>query len=159
MQVLRVYHGGRSPTHRARERALVAAGIDVTLVVPARWNKGGAETRLADESFNIFELAVERSEDVNRHAYIDRAELDGLVRGVDPDILDIHEEPFSVAARQWLAAAPPDLPIVMYTAQNVDKRFPPPFAQYERAAHRRVPPSTRAAPRRPPSPGARASAG
>ena len=26
----------------------------------------------------------------------------------------------------------------MYTAQNVDKRFPPPFAQYEQAAHRRV---------------------
>ena len=52
--------------------------------------------------------------------------------------LDIHEEPVSVAARQWLAAVPSDLPVVMYTAQNVDKRYPPPFAQYERAAHRRV---------------------
>jgi glycosyltransferase involved in cell wall biosynthesis len=26
----------------------------------------------------------------------------------------------------------------MYTAQNVDKRYPPPFTQYEREAHRRV---------------------
>jgi glycosyltransferase involved in cell wall biosynthesis len=26
----------------------------------------------------------------------------------------------------------------MYAAQNIDKRFPPPFAQYERAAHSRV---------------------
>ncbi len=26
----------------------------------------------------------------------------------------------------------------MYTAQNVDKRYPPPFAGYERPAHRRV---------------------
>jgi glycosyltransferase involved in cell wall biosynthesis len=30
------------------------------------------------------------------------------------------------------------MPVVMYTAQNVDKRFPPPFAQYEQAAHRRA---------------------
>jgi glycosyltransferase involved in cell wall biosynthesis len=26
----------------------------------------------------------------------------------------------------------------MYTAQNIDKRYPPPYAQYERSAHRRV---------------------
>src|SRR6202043_4225790 len=61
-----------------------------------------------------------------------------LIAELKPNILDVHEEPFSVAARQWLAAAPADLPVVMYTAQNVDKRFPPPFAQYERAAHRRI---------------------
>jgi glycosyltransferase involved in cell wall biosynthesis len=28
--------------------------------------------------------------------------------------------------------------VVIYTAQNIDKRFPPPFAQCERAAYRRV---------------------
>ena len=81
---------------------------------------------------------MRRPGDVNRHGYTDSHALARLVRDLAPDLLDVHEEPFSVAARQWLAAAPPDLPIVMYTAQNVDKRFPPPFAQYERAAHRRV---------------------
>jgi glycosyltransferase involved in cell wall biosynthesis len=49
----------------------------------------------------------------------------------------LHEEPVSQAARQWLAAAE-GLPVTMYTAQNVDKRFPPPFAQFETAAYRRV---------------------
>ena len=53
-------------------------------------------------------------------------------------MLDIHEEPFSIAARQWLRAAPPDLPTVMYTAQNIDKRFPPPFSGYECKALARV---------------------
>ena len=33
-----------------------------------------------------------------------------------------------------LRRVPPDLPVVGYTAQNIDKRFPPPFAQWERAA-------------------------
>ena len=35
-----------------------------------------------------------------------RAALASVMRDVAPDVLDIHEEPFSVAARQWLAAAP-----------------------------------------------------
>ncbi len=136
MRVLRVYHAGRDRAHRARDRALAAAGVDLTLVVPAYWPGEGSEPTLSDEPFAVVELDVTRVGDVNRHAY--RAPLDDVVRSLAPDVLDVHEEPVSLAARQWLAAAPADLPVVMYTAQNVDKRFPPPFAQYEGAAHRRV---------------------
>jgi glycosyltransferase involved in cell wall biosynthesis len=138
LRVLRVYHGGRNPAHRARERALRAVGVDVTLVVPATWPEGDGETRLSAEDFPILELPVARPANVNRHAYSDPRRLERLIREVKPDALDIHEEPFSVAARQWLAAAPAELPVVMYTAQNVDKRFPPPFSTHERRAHRRV---------------------
>ena len=139
MRVLRVYHGGRNWAHRARERALVASGIDVTLVIPSQWPpEADAEFAVSDGNVSIVELPVRRPGDVNRHAYTDGRVLARLVRDLAPDVLDIHEEPFSVAARQWVAAAPPDLPIVMYAAQNVDKRFPPPFAQFERRAHQRV---------------------
>jgi glycosyltransferase involved in cell wall biosynthesis len=139
MRVLRIYHGGRNWAHRARERALVASAIDVTLVIPSQWPpEADAESAVSDENVSIVELPVRRPGDVNRHGYTDSTVLARLVRDLTPDVLDIHEEPFSVAARQWVAAAPPDLPVVMYTAQNIDKRFPPPFAQYERRAHRRV---------------------
>jgi glycosyltransferase involved in cell wall biosynthesis len=138
MRVLRVYHGGRDPSHRARERALLACGVEITLVVPAGWPTDGVAHDVSGEDFKIVELKIRREGDINRHAYADRRELSRLVRKLDPDVLDIHEEPFSLAARQWLAAAPPGLPVVMYTAQNIDKRYPPPFAQYERSAHRRV---------------------
>lgn len=138
MRILPIYHGGRDPAHRARERALRAAGVELTLVVPTAWPERGGESRVSEEDFAIVELSVRRPGDVNRHAYEAPAELARLIREVGPDVLDIHEEPFSVAAKQWVAAAPADLPIVMYTAQNIDKRFPPPFSQYERAAHRRV---------------------
>jgi glycosyltransferase involved in cell wall biosynthesis len=136
MRVVRVYHAGRDRAHRARERALSKAGIDLTLVVPARWPERGSETRLSYEAFEIVELDTDRTGDVNRHAY--RADLDEVLARIEPDVLDIHEEPVSVAARQWLAASPARLPVVMYTAQNIDKRFPPPFHGYERAAHRRI---------------------
>ena len=138
MRVLRVYHAGRDPAHRNRERALVADGIDLTLAVPSAWPEPGMGHELSGEPFRIVEQAARRAGDVNRHRYGDAGALRSLIREVQPDVLDIHEEPVSAAARQLLAAAPAALPVIMYTAQNIDKLFPPPFAQYERAAHRRV---------------------
>ena len=128
---------GAERTGRATARSPLVESTTL-LVVPSRWPGGGAEEVLSSEAFPIVELPVRRPGDVNRHAYTDSSVLARLVRDLAPDVLDIHEEPFSVAARQWLSAVPPDLPVVMYTAQNIDKRFPPPFLQFERAAHRRV---------------------
>lgn len=138
LRVLRVYHGGRDASHRERERALARCGIQITLVIPAEWPGGQPNAPVAEEGIDVLELPIVRPGDVNRHAYRDRADLCRLIAKVEPDLLDIHEEPFSLAARQWLKAAPRNLPIVMYTAQNLDKRYPPPFAQYERTAYRRV---------------------
>lgn len=138
MRVLRVYHGGRNCAHRERERALRASGVQLTLIVPSEWAESGAETVLSPEHFPIVELPVERPGDVNRHRYTDIRQLQEVLGHVSPDVLDVHEEPVGLVTRQWLSAAPSDLPVVMYTAQNVDKRYPPPFAQYERRAHRRA---------------------
>jgi glycosyltransferase involved in cell wall biosynthesis len=137
MRVLRIYHGGRDYAHRGRDRALAALGVDLTLVVPHEW-PDDAEPRLSPEPFRVVELSVSRAGDVNRHAYRDAHAQRELLDEVRPDVLDIHEEPVSLAARRWLAAAPADLPVVMYTAQNLDKRYPPPFARFERDAYRRV---------------------
>lgn len=132
MRVLRVYHAGRDSAHRARDRALVAAGVEVVLVVPRSWP---GPDDLHTEPFEVVELPVSRPGDVNRHRWL--GDLGALVARVAPDLLDLHNEPVSVAARQWLTAAG-DRPVVMYSAQNLDKRWPPPFAQAERAALRRV---------------------
>lgn len=137
MKLLRVYHAGRDGSHRARERALAAEGVEVTLVVPTRWDPAHAELG-EEQTIGLLELEVARPGDVNRHRYRDDTALTNLIERIGPDLLDIHEEPFSLAARQWLRAAPPQLPTVMYTAQNIDKRFPPPFSIYERRALARV---------------------
>ncbi|HJQ50785.1 MAG TPA: glycosyltransferase family 4 protein [Gaiellaceae bacterium] len=138
LRVLRIYHAGRDPTHRQRERSLQALGIDITLVVPSSWPERGAEAQISRESFAIVELPVSRPTDVNRHTYTNLEGMREVVREANPDVLDVHEEPFSAAGRQWLKAATADLPIVMYTAQNVAKRYPPPFTVYERRSHRRA---------------------
>ena len=133
LRVLRICHAGGDSGHRARDRALLRAGVDLTLVVPASWP--GADADISDVP--VRRLPVRRAGDVNRHAYLEPSALAALVRDVRPDLVDIHEEPVSLAARQWLRAAAA-LPVVMYTAQNLDKRWPPPFAQYERAALQRA---------------------
>ena len=133
--MLRAYHAGRDAGHRARERALVAAGLDLTLVVPRVWPERGMEQTLSAEPFRIVELDVVRAGDVNRHRWAE--DLRQVLDDVRPDVLDVHEEPFSLAMRQWLAVAG-RVPVVGYTAQNVDKRFPPPYAQYETRAHARL---------------------
>lgn len=138
MRVLRIYHAGRDPAHRRREAALVAAGVDVHLVVPAQWSDHGGEATLSETRFPVTELDVVRPGDVNRHRHSDAVKVQALLDAVRPDVVDLHEEPFSAVARQWLAAVPAHVPVVMYTAQNLDKRFPPPFHQYERAALQRV---------------------
>ena len=121
MRVVRIYHAGRDPAHRSRDRALVRAGVDVTLVVPSAWPGPGGG--LAGEPFDVVEVDVARSGDVNRHRW--QGDLAALLDRLAPDVVDVHEEPVSVAGRQWLAAAG-TRPVVMYSAQNLDKRWPPP---------------------------------
>ena len=133
LRVLRVHHEGGGFSQRARDRALCEAGVDVTVAHPIGWP--GADGPVGEVPTHAF--AVRRAGDVNRHSYVDQDAMNRLVERVRPDVIDIHEEPVSLAARQWLRAAG-DRPVVMYTAQNVDKRWPPPFAQYERAALGRV---------------------
>jgi glycosyltransferase involved in cell wall biosynthesis len=135
--VLRVYHGGRDPAHRTRDLALAALGLEVVLVVPEHWPEAGSQSgSVLERDVAVVEMPVRRPGDVNRHRY--EGDVAAVLRRVRPDLLDLHEEPFSSTTHQWLAAAPAHLPVVGYTAQNLDKRFPPPFASYERAALRRL---------------------
>jgi glycosyltransferase involved in cell wall biosynthesis len=137
MRILRVYHAGRDSVQRAREQALIAAGAEVTLVVPDVWDKPDANVAARREGLRLVELPVRRSGDVNRHRY-HRSAIQRLLDEIDPHVLDLHEEAYSAAAHQWLSAASTDLPVVMYAAQNIDKRYPPPFCCYERRSYERV---------------------
>lgn len=138
VRVLRVYHGGRDPAHRERDRALVRAGIELTLVVPKTWPEGASSESFADEPFEVIALPVHRPGDVNRHRFVDPDAVAALVATRNPDVVDLHQEPFSSVVRQVLRSLPPTRPVVGYTAQNIDKRFPPPFAQWEHRALSRL---------------------
>ena len=138
MRVLRIFHAGRNPAHRVRDRELIRAGIEVVYAVPSAWPEAGSEARLSAEPFPILEVAVRRPGDINRHSYIAPDSVARLATDHAVDLVDLFEEPFSRAAAQLLPRLPERLPVVMYSAQNLDKRWPPPFGQWERRAFRRV---------------------
>jgi glycosyltransferase involved in cell wall biosynthesis len=66
-----------------------------------------------------------------------RRELGAVIKRVRPEIVDLHEEPFSLAVARALPLVrreAPDAKLCLYTAQNLPKRYPPPFSFFERRA-------------------------
>jgi glycosyltransferase involved in cell wall biosynthesis len=139
-RVLRIYHSGVVTKWRARERALEALGVDVRLVAAERWNEGGSDVRLEPGPHE----SVRGVRTFGRHPnlfWYDPLGLWRALRAGPVDLLDIHEEPVSVAAAevQLLAGvARVKAPFVLYSAQNIPKRYPPPFRWIERVALRRA---------------------
>jgi glycosyltransferase involved in cell wall biosynthesis len=135
MRVVRIYHAGRDPAHRERDRALAGAGVDVILVVPSSWP---GPDDVTDEPFEVVQLPVVRAGDVNRHRYVDPAAVVEVIDRVRPDVVDLHEEAYSSVAHQVLHRLDARYPAVGYAAQNIDKRLPPPFCWWERQALARL---------------------
>jgi glycosyltransferase involved in cell wall biosynthesis len=116
----------------------MAAGVDIVYVVPRHWPEPGSQATLTAESFPIVEVDVRSPGNINGHSYVDHTAILNLAKDYNVDVVDLFEEPFSRAAGQLLPHLPNDLPLVMYSAQNLDKRWPPPFRTYERRSFQRV---------------------
>ncbi|MCL2455008.1 MAG: glycosyltransferase family 4 protein [Micrococcales bacterium] len=140
MKVLRLSHSGVVDAWRERERELRRRGVDVRLLSARRWYEGGQDVPLRPRP----------GEDVvgvrtwGTHPALFVWDPIALWRelGADVDVLDIHEEPFALATwqvlvtrrlRRVLTRRPARLaPFVVYSAQNLDKRYPPPFRWIQR---------------------------
>jgi glycosyltransferase involved in cell wall biosynthesis len=138
--VLRVFHSAVVSEWRERERELTAQGAEVVLVSAARWDEGGRVVPL-DLHGDDFVLAAPT---VGRHPYrfaYDPRPLWRVLRAGAFDVIDVHEEPASVAAAEvcmLVRLAGQRAAVSLYSAQNIDKRYPPPFRWWERALLRRV---------------------
>ncbi|WP_447925823.1 glycosyltransferase [Georgenia muralis] len=137
MRVLRISHSAVTQAWRERERLLRARGVDVELLSASRWDVGGALVTLRPRPGE----AVEGVATVGSHPalfiYDPRPLWRALGRGWD--VLDIHEEPFALATAEILllrSLRRVRAPYVLYSAQNIDKRYPPPFRWFERWALR-----------------------
>lgn len=139
-RVLRIYHSGVVSRWRARERALRDLGVDVRLVSAQRWNEGGTDVELHPDP----DEPVVGVKTFGRHPnlfWYDPIALWRTLRVAPVDLLDVHEEPVSVAATEVQVVARlagVTAPFVLYSAQNIPKRYPLPFRWMERLALRRA---------------------
>lgn len=137
MRVLRIAHHGVVSAWRERERALRAQGVDVELVSATVWNEGGRDVRL-DPGRDDF---VRGAATAGRHPSVFVFDPRPLWRAIGrrPDLIDLHEEPNSLAVAEALLIRRlrgSRVPYVLYSAQNIAKRYPIPFRWLERRALR-----------------------
>jgi len=122
-RVLVISHTYVQPAHRGKLRALAARGLDVTVGLPQRWR----EPALGEQ----IESAWERQSGLEvfpipaKGTRFGRRPLGALLRDKRPDLVQIEEEPGTDVARQVIKAARHlDIPVVLFTHQNVDPRLP-----------------------------------
>jgi glycosyltransferase involved in cell wall biosynthesis/GT2 family glycosyltransferase len=137
MRVLRIFHSAVVDAWRERERHLRALGADVDLLTARRWDEGGTDVALVARPGE----PVTGLRTWGRHPALFVYAPLPLWRalGRPYDVIDIHEEPFALATAEVLLLRRlrrQRAPYVLYSAQNIDKRYPPPFRWLERWALR-----------------------
>lgn len=115
--VVGAYHG--------KLRELSSLDVDLTVVVPPSWGKQELEIRRASE-YKISILPCALSGFNHFHYYRMR------VASIDADLVHLDEEPWSFVTYQFMRACVRlHKPIVFFTWQNINKRYPPPFNYFE----------------------------
>lgn len=122
----------------AHEMALESGGAwEVTAVAPARY-RGDlgplAAQPMPGEASRLVPLPVPFSRVPHLMWYADL----GGVMNAPWDVVHCWEEPYILAGAQLARRAPRDARLVIATFQNIDKRYPWPFAGFERTAMRRA---------------------
>jgi len=137
MKVLRIAHHAVVSAWRQRERELRAQGVDVELISSEVWNEGGRDVRLDAEGDGF----VRGARTIGRHPSVFVYDPRPIWRAIDsnPDLIDLHEEPNALATAEVLLIRRlrgSKVPYLLYSAQNIRKRYPMPFRWLERIALR-----------------------
>jgi len=127
-RVLVISHSYLQPTHRGKLRALAARGLEVTVAIPQRWREPwfGRPIDVAWERQGGLEVFPLPARGMGAKGELSKAKYAGgalkaLLRDRRPDLVQVEEEPTTVAAKQVLGAARRlGIPVVLFTHQNVD---------------------------------------
>lgn len=136
-RILIIWHGALYPSYRAPFwRLHTHHGWDVHLLCAARWSQALPQTVAfvphPDEPIAVYP----RKAWMRFHgATFVQPGLPWIMRHVQPDLVYIIEEPFSLMgwmAAYWCQRHCPPIPYVMYTYQDLYKTYPAPFASMQR---------------------------
>ena len=125
-------------TYQRKLEALAAIpDLELTVIVPPSWRDPSGETKLERVYTRGYTLLVEPirlNGNFHLHHY---PTLARRLREIRPDLVHIDEEPYNLAT--WLAiraASAIRAKTVLFSWQNLNRRYPPPFAQGEQWALR-----------------------
>lgn len=136
IRVLRISHSSVVPEYRERDRALLRNyPVEIELVTPYHWpHIGLANGAEIEESFPVTKAHTIGSGSVPLFAF-DPFAIGSTIQKFNPQVIDIHEEPYSVSGFECVLLAnifAPKSASIFYSAQNILKQYPPPFVWSER---------------------------
>ena len=111
-RVLRVYHSGVVEEYRERDRLLRSRhGYDLQLVCPPAWMEGGSIVEVGPEpEVPLRVVEVRGQQRPILFWYASRQFRRVLQSEFRPQIVDLHEEPYSLAAASALRAVTAEVP-------------------------------------------------
>ncbi len=133
LRVLRISHSGVVTAWRQRERLLRSGGVDLTLVTAQRWDEGGALVPFNRDG-DDFAIPVRTFGHHPNLFVFDPRPIWRLLGDGTWDLIDMHEEPFGLAVAEVLllrAFRARKTKFLVSSAQNLLKRYPPPFRWFE----------------------------
>ncbi|HEY1015135.1 MAG TPA: glycosyltransferase [Herpetosiphonaceae bacterium] len=124
--------------HRKLELIAAEPGVELAAVVPPVWLEPGVgEYRLEVAEGSNYRLHVLPLRHNGRHHTYTWRGLPAVVEAERPDILHIDEEAFNLSTWQALRLGRRlGARMCFYNWANIDRFYPPPFRQFERAAFR-----------------------
>jgi glycosyltransferase involved in cell wall biosynthesis len=131
-----VWHGAlfasyRKPFQRLQEKY----GWDVHLLAPTVWRKClPRKTRYEVDARETLTSHIHRPFFSFHGAFYFQPTFPFLFNRIKPDVLLVVEEPFSVMgwlASYWCQRHVPPVPMILYSYQNIHKKYPPPFRWFE----------------------------
>jgi hypothetical protein len=151
MRVLVISHNSVGESNRKRIDAVAAVpGVQVALLTPRWWFEEGRRIEVSTPHAEGYTWRVGRTLLTNngtRHMYL--SGLLSLLRRFKPDVIDLHEEPFSLVALQTLVARDalaPRSAFVFCSYVNIQRRWNHPYQAVEDIILRRADGATRPTP-------------
>ena len=126
--------------YQRKAEEIARRGVALTVLTPPSWRdaRGTQKVeRLHTDGYELATVPVRRNGHFHTHFY---PTLDQELRQRRPDVLHMDEEPYNFATWRGLRRASAlGIHGTFFTWQNIDKRYPPPFAWFERDVLHRAP--------------------
>lgn len=126
--------------YQKKAEEIARLGVDLTVLVPPMWRDRRGESYLSKvhvDGYRLQALPMLLNGSYHLHFYPTFSARLGQLR---PDLVHVDEEPYNLATWLALRAAQRRGALgTFFTWQNIEKRYPPPFRFFERAAYERCP--------------------
>lgn len=120
---------------RKLEALAALPDMNLTVLAPPSWRDSRGQQhleRVFTHGYELRQTPLALNGHFHLHFY---PRLAAEVRSLQPDLLHVDEEPYNLATRQALGLARKlGIPALFFTWQNLRRRYPPPFAWFERFA-------------------------